>query len=120
MQTHSNNDYREQYSDEPVGESLLQPWGWFGALIILAVTAAAQVSDIEDRSSERQQYQELKLALDQQQQAERRERAAQSLCTSEYGPNSLAVWVRTNTIECVDKHGRRLSTSTVEAADAQR
>lgn len=121
MRTHSHSQFLEDEAAEPIGEALLKPWGWFGALVILAVIATAQVGDIEDHHAEWAQSEALKSAQDTKAQAERQQHAAQAMCTSEYGPQVLAVWIDDATVECVNPRGRVLPSSpTTEVAHAGR
>lgn len=117
MRTNSTSQFIDD-SDEPIGESLLNPIGWLAALILLAVTATAQISDMKDNSAEWAQSSALEQAQSQEQQAERRERAAQAMCSSDYGPQVIAVWVDDKTVQCVNPRGRALSTSVFEVAHA--
>lgn len=111
MRTHSHSPFLEDEAAEPIGESLLKPWGWVGAFVILAVFATAQVSDIEDHHTEWGQSQALKDAQDTQARGERQQHAAQAMCSSEYGPQVLAVWIDDTTVACVNPRGRILPSS---------
>jgi sensor c-di-GMP phosphodiesterase-like protein len=56
-----------------------------------------------------------RLLAEQQAEAalQRRARAAQAMCSSEHGPQVLAIWVDDTTVECVNARGRRLSSTGV-------
>lgn len=116
MRTNSTSRFIEDDRDEPIGEALLKPSAWFAAAIVLAVTAFAQASDIDDNRAEWAKSTALQQAQEHEQQAARRELAAQALCSSEYGPQVLAVWIDSDTVECVNPRGRRLSRAEVPHA----
>lgn len=40
--------------------------------------------------------------------ADRKQRAAQAMCTSDHGQNVEAVWIDTATVECVSTQGSRI------------
>lgn len=115
MRTKSTNGF-EQDDDLPIGEYLLSPIGWLGALAIVIACAGGQLLDIPDNSSEWPRSQELHAEQAAQERVERTARAAQAMCDADHGPQALAVWVDTSTVECVSPRGRRLSRSNVQEA----
>lgn len=110
MRTKSNRVFSDD--EEPIGEAFLKPWAWLGALAVLAVIAVAQRHDaVEDHHAEWAKSQALEDAQAAEARAQRVARAAQEMCSSEHGPQALAVWVSADTVECVSPRGRRLSHS---------
>jgi hypothetical protein len=118
MRSDSSSQFYENQNDEPIGESFISPSGWLIALAAVAVMATMQGLDFPDHSSEWKRSSALEQQQDDEQRAERRALAAQALCTSEHGPQALAVWTDDHTIECVSTRGKRLSR--MEAGDALR
>lgn len=118
MRSDSNSQFYDDPADDPIGEALLSPFGWIAALAAVLAVGTAQFIDVADNRAEWDRSTELKHEQSDQEQAERRAQAAQVMCTSEHGPQSLAVWLSPTTIECVSPRGRRLSR--VEGADALR
>lgn len=117
MQTNPTNEFHEDPSEEPIGESLLKPIGWIAALAIVFVTAGAQaLARIDDHSDDWATSAELKEAQARDARDHRRQLAAQALCHHEHGHQALAVWIDADTIECVNKRGKRLSTENAGGA----
>jgi len=80
--------------------------GWAGALLVVALVGCGQQLDqrAEWRESQR-------LAAEQRAEAraERAQRAAQAMCSADFGPQVLAVWVNKTTVVCVNTRGRQLA-----------
>ena len=87
------------------------------AIAVLAVLMPAQVEDRRDEWAESDRG-----IAEQRRQAAiaRRQRAAQAMCSSDLGPQVLAVWVNETTVECLNPRGRRVASFSMEDSHATR
>lgn len=91
--------------------ALKSPMGWLGALVLVLLVGCSQQLDRRD------EYARAKRMEQEQKQAARdarRQRAAQDMCNSDFGPQVLAVWTDSFSVECLNRRGRRLASFSME------
>ena len=91
--------------------TLLVPVVMLSLLIALAAIAFVSTAAEPDRRSEWAKAERLLAEQKAAAAAERRQRAAQAMCSSDHGPQVLAIWTSSGSVECVNARGRRLSLS---------
>lgn len=91
--------------------AMKSPVGWLGALVLALLIGCGQQLDGHD---ERKRAKRIEQEQKQAARDERRQRAAQDMCSSDFGPQVLAVWVDSFSVECLNRRGRRLASFSME------
>lgn len=96
--------------------ALRNPLSWILASLFVALIGCGQQLDRRDEvASAKHAGQHQK----QEAREARRQRAAQAMCVSDFGPHVLAVWVDGFSVECLTKRGRRLASYSMEVPNAE-